>query len=190
MKLSKDEIALLREVFAWARGNSVRSTEVEKGDCARCRVWTSTDGSREVHVWDRLESTDDLGVFVKRNNCSQGLEVRDVREIVDVLCAMQVLPLKFSSAWAAGRESVGRPLLLSNVTCFEVQVWWSDGGTDEWDHHGSEEGAINSARRKVGAGTSEIKVVRSEARSFELHRYQVNEKVLGRFGDWGSVDAD
>lgn len=102
MNLTTEEIALLRQVFTWTRANGIRWTDVRDGECARCRVWKSADGRREVHAWDRLESDDDLGIFVKRDNVSQGLELRDVREIVDVLCALDVLPHRFSSAYWRG----------------------------------------------------------------------------------------
>lgn len=106
MNLTTDEITLLRQVFTWTRANGIRWTDVRDGECARCRVWKSADGRREVHAWDRLESDDDLGIFVKRDNVSQGLELRDVREIVDVLCALDVLPARFSSQHQAGAESL------------------------------------------------------------------------------------
>jgi hypothetical protein len=89
-KLTAEEVALLREVFRWARNHDV--TRTAWGDAWR-------QGLRGKMVC-RDENT--IGWAVDRHADYHWLAVDSVTQAIDVLVAVGYLPQRFSSAYRSG----------------------------------------------------------------------------------------
>lgn len=199
--LTAEEIRLLRKVVEWRRVNGWKRSLVHEQpqyDYNGCPMSPGFERHRWEYEGSSVEAVVEEGVLWGVNyqpddgddtlmHLQGGLiRQKGLQFVIDCLTTV-VLPRSFSSAYAAGRESVGRLIEEDAKTCFESQLWWSDGDTEEFDHFGTEQGVIASARRDIGAGNGAVTVVRSEARSYEVRTYRVGEKVLARFGDWDEV---
>lgn len=91
--------AALREVLAWARTTGWKRT-LDLSEHPRCVEWQSPAANHRVHVY--LDD-EDLTVYVHRDNTAQPmLHVATVREAVDLLCVLGVLPRAFSGLYQAG----------------------------------------------------------------------------------------
>lgn len=173
---------LLAEVLAWSRVNGYGKAREYEGGRFAGYSWKAP--YQKLHLDPHGDPTLYYG--------GHAIQPETVREAVDVLCALGVLPPeKFSSAFQAGRESVGRLIEADTETRYESEIWWDDGESEAYSHFGrtvTAESVMASAQRQLGPA-GDATVVRSEAMSYEVHTYRVNEKVLGRYGDWEGVDA-
>jgi hypothetical protein len=92
------ERALLREVLRWARAEGVRLDGASR--------WTSPP----PHRWgvDFVSGDEYLMIWRRGQNTGKDYFVVDVAEAVDVLCALDILPPRFSTAYRAGWDAMGR----------------------------------------------------------------------------------
>lgn len=117
-RLSTSDIALLRSVLVWARANGWRRFFIDEnvpGYARNFESWNWTGpilGAAEVFI-ERTESwTGVAWRFVIGGDAGgdEGIELGrqdriEVREAVDVLAALGVIPARFSSAFRAGRDA-------------------------------------------------------------------------------------
>lgn len=96
------QVALLRELYAY-----VRRVKALHNTCAFVGVTGRPYGSWE-HLWITdldVVSVEDGRLTYKRNGVQRlSAEVSDLREAVDILAAVGVLPPAFSSAYRQGRS--------------------------------------------------------------------------------------
>jgi hypothetical protein len=97
--LTPDDRFLLRSVFAWARGRGWRGSRFGSG-----RRWDDAAGDNEVVWWYDAEDRDAWTLLT--NVVPSEVCVRSVRQAVDVLVALGILPAHLSASWLAGRQSV------------------------------------------------------------------------------------
>jgi hypothetical protein len=90
--VTADERALVREVLAWARAEGVRLDGASR--------WTSPP----PHRWgvDFVSGDEYLAIWRLGQNTGKDYFVGGVAEAVDVLCALGILPPRFSTAYYAG----------------------------------------------------------------------------------------
>lgn len=140
----REDRRLLARTLKWARDNGrVRDRRYEGGRFA-VYVWTCPDG----RVW--LGPSGDVTVYVGFHS----LQPETVREAVDLLVALGVLPVEMSSAYEAGRESAYVPDVV------EWSTRWPYGGVDLcWDEseararHGRYPRESVLVQRRVGPWT-------------------------------------
>lgn len=110
--LSKDDRALLREVFTWARANGWGVAATDRDD----RQWSADDDGTPVVCLRRPNYGDNgedrfgpaglrVYFFGGRYRCVD-VPASSVREAVDVLAALGVLPAQLSSQWRAAADSM------------------------------------------------------------------------------------
>jgi hypothetical protein len=89
--VTADERALLREVLAWGRAEGVRLDGASR--------WTSPP----PHRWgvDFVPGDEYLLIWRLGQNTGKSYFVDSVAEAVDVLCALSILPPRFSTAYRA-----------------------------------------------------------------------------------------
>lgn len=127
MKLSKDEIALLRSLVEWRRANG---WTLERSDAGYVQ-WAGRDGwSVDAYLPGGAEMT--VESATRRFGVWYPLTVTAA---VDVLVAVGVAPPEFSSAFRAGRESA--------YTTDEWRVR-SSKLFREWSTNASRESAVES----------------------------------------------
>lgn len=93
-KLTTGEIALLREVFRWARNRGIQRNTWTGG------VWRTDVHGKRVAIDDGL-----VGWAPDRWTDYHWLAVDSIAQAVDVLVAVDYLPQRFSSAYAAGWDA-------------------------------------------------------------------------------------
>jgi len=98
---SAQDLAVLRDVFGWARSAGWKRT-LDLSEHPRCIEWQAPAANHRIHVY---VDDADLTVYVHRDNVAQPLQVADVREAVDLLCVLGVLPRGFSSLYQAGFDA-------------------------------------------------------------------------------------
>lgn len=98
MKLSDDALLALK-AMRWALANGWR---VQGRDM-------TIDGYTRWTAWEHDDKADVTLTYYRHDGHMQydlcDVPLLSVREAVDVLVALGLLPIEFSSAWAAGRES-------------------------------------------------------------------------------------
>ncbi len=101
MSLTTEEIALLHEIVKWRRTNGWRHERAKYADCRH--DWIH-DGNRAQVLVDVFERGDvETTVFRSDGALAHGGWPTSVREAVDVMCALSVLPARFSSAYWIGQ---------------------------------------------------------------------------------------
>lgn len=102
MNLTTEDIRLLRELIEWRRANGWEFTH-----CGIRDTYWFLKGTWRVFVYDeQYEGNEYIVLRVDDRQRKVGLSVtwpRNVREAVDVLCALSVLPVRFSSLYWVGQ---------------------------------------------------------------------------------------
>jgi hypothetical protein len=107
MKLTPDEIHLLRRIARWRREMGIRYDAAMPGYALSCYY----DHNGTAVTWDEDELADAAGwqLGMARNLADapyHWVEVDSVTEAVDILAAKGLLPSRFSSAYRDGREEI------------------------------------------------------------------------------------
>lgn len=186
-RLSPEDRQLLREVFCWARANGWRA----EAQSPEFHIWRHRDG-REVDVYfDGNGSEMTVETATRRSGVWYPMRIA---EAVDVLVALGILPQQFSSAFAAGRESLGQLWATDERPAYTTRLWADDG--DTWAHGSSgalrgtpefEQSVIADAKEQIGPWDDTCHIVRVEVQRFREVTYRVDPTVIARFGDWEKV---
>lgn len=107
------------------------------------------------------------------------LWTESVQQLTDVLVAVGLLPVRFSSGYAVGRETVGE--WLADEAAYEIH-WYDDANDDymiSYYQPGESERALAWARRVV----EDVRDLWNRAEVKQVHRsvYVTERKVIGTF---------
>jgi hypothetical protein len=102
MKLTPDEIHLLREIARWRREMGI--SYLRWRAFGRYVEWFTVKGKPGVGV--EMNADEPEFGFGTYGEIYTWLDTRDVTEAVDILAAKGLLPSRFSSAYRDGREEI------------------------------------------------------------------------------------
>lgn len=109
MSLTAKDRQLLRDVFRWARAEGFRrehTRDFEGRVVVRLPDWASwTHPSKLTALQLDHDDQPTSVLHIQRENGWLDMWVSSVREAVDILAALGILPITFSSAYKAGAES-------------------------------------------------------------------------------------
>lgn len=106
IRMSVDEIALMREIVRWRRGRTLARPYSSRAEFYRRRWHVIGDdwaeAAYEIPAVDDPEDAYATLFYSRGRYSSYAIEVRTVTQAVDVLVALGYLPLRFSSGYRAG----------------------------------------------------------------------------------------